>query len=98
ISIAIVLLVTFRSISFPVVLLLTIETSVWINLSIPYLSDLSLVYIGYLIFSTVQLAATVVYGILFTEYYTYLRKVMSAFAAGKKTIDEEIFSLAMAAA
>src|SRR5699024_1505785 len=42
ISIAIVLLVTFRSISFPVVLLLTIETSVWINLSIPYLSDLSL--------------------------------------------------------
>src|SRR5699024_4588905 len=39
ISIAIVLLVTFRSITFPVILLLTIEMSVWINLAMPYLSD-----------------------------------------------------------
>lgn len=97
ISIAIVLLITFRSISFPVVLLLTIETSVWINLSIPYLRDISLVYIGYLIISTVQLAATVDYGILFTEYYTYLRKEMSALAAVKKTIDEKIFSIGVSA-
>src|SRR5699024_12541593 len=92
ISIAIVLLVTIMSISFSVVLLLTIETSVWINLSILYLSDLSLVYIAYLIISTVQLAATVDYCILFTEYYIYLRKEMSALAAVKKTIDEKIFS------
>ncbi len=70
ISIALVLLITFRSISFPVVLLLTIETSVWINLAVPYLTDSPLVYIGYLIISTVQLAATVDYGILFTENYT----------------------------
>src|SRR5699024_6084760 len=59
VSIAIVLLVTFRSIPFPVVLLLTIQTSVWINLAIPYLADTPIVYIGYLIISTVQLAATV---------------------------------------
>lgn len=97
ISIAIVLLLTFRSISFPVVLLLTIETSVWINLSIPYLSDLSLVYIGYLIISTVQLAATVDYGILFTEYYTQLRKEMSAYDAAKRTINEKIFSIGVSA-
>src|SRR5699024_12410132 len=80
-----------------VVLLLTIETSVWINLSIPYLRDISLVYIGYLIISTVQLAATVDYGILFTEYYTYLRKEMSALAAVQKTIDEKIFAIGVSA-
>lgn len=97
ISIAIVLLVTFRSISFPVILLLTIETSVWINLSLPYLTNTPLVYIGYLIISTVQLAATVDYGILFTENYTRLRKEMSAMEAVKKTINEKIFSIGVSA-
>jgi predicted RND superfamily exporter protein len=97
ISIAIVLLITFRSISFPVVLLLTIETSVWINLSLPYLTDTPLVYIGYLIISTVQLAATVDYGILFTENYTQLRKEMSALDAVKQTINEKTFSIGVSA-
>src|SRR5690625_1046132 len=97
ISIAIVLLVTFRSISFPVILLLTIQTSVWINLAVPYLTDTPLVYVGYLIISTVQLAATVDYGILFTENYTHLRKEMSALAAVKKTINEKIFSIGVSA-
>lgn len=97
ISIAIVLLITFRSVSFPVILLLTIETSVWVNLSMPYFSDTSIVYIGYLIISTVQLAATVDYGILFTEYYTLLRKEMSAWDAVKKTINEKIFSIGVSA-
>src|SRR5699024_5082284 len=80
-----------RSISFPVVLLLTIQTSVWINLAIPYLTDTPIVYIGYLIISTVQLAATVDYGILFTEHYTQLRKEMSALDDVKQTINEKIF-------
>src|SRR5699024_900625 len=49
VTIALVLIVTFRSLSFPVVLLLTIQTSVWINLAVPYFTDTPLVYIGYLI-------------------------------------------------
>ncbi len=69
ITIAIVLLVTFRSITIPIVLLLTIQSSVWINLSVPYFTDTPLVYVGYLIISTVQLAATVDYAILLTEAY-----------------------------
>src|SRR5699024_485619 len=89
--------VTFRSISFPVVLLLTIQTSVWINLAIPYLTDTPIVYIGYLIISTVQLAATVDYGILFTEHYTQLREEMSALDAVKQTISEKIFSIGVPA-
>lgn len=97
ISIAIVLLVTFRSLTFPVILLLTIQTSVWINMSLPYLTDTSLVYIGYLIISTVQLAATVDYGILFSEYYTQVRKEMGALAAAKKTINDKIFSIGVSA-
>src|SRR5699024_5229581 len=37
------------------------------------------------------------YGILFTEYYTQLRKEMGALAAVKKTINEKIFSIGVSA-
>ncbi len=97
ITIAIVLLVTFRSITIPIVLLLTIQSSVWINLSVPYFTDTPLVYVGYLIISTVQLAATVDYAILLTEAYEKNRKEMPAVQAIKKTIDEKIFSILISA-
>ncbi len=97
IAIAIVLLITFRSISIPAVLLLTIQSAVWFNLSVPYFMDSSLVYVGYLIISTVQLAATVDYGILFTETYQKLRKEMPAMEAIKKTIDDKIFAIFISA-
>ena len=98
ISIAIVLLITFRSISIPIAMLLTIQSAVWINLSIPYFSGSSLVYVGYLIISTVQLAATIDYAILLTETYMKKRKEMSALNAIKKTVDEKLFSIAISAA
>src|SRR5699024_1509005 len=97
ITIAIVLLITFKSISYPVVLLLTIQSAVWINLSVPYFTDSSLVFVGYLIVSTVQLAATVDYAILLTEAYKENRKEMTAFKAITKTIDEKVFSIAVSA-
>lgn len=97
-TIALVLIVTFKSISYPIVLLLTIQTAVWINLSVPYFTDSSLVYVGYLIISTVQLAATVDYAILLTEDYTGNRKQMSALKAIKKTLNEKIFSIGVSAA
>ncbi|WP_261134387.1 RND family transporter [Bacillus sp. Marseille-Q3570] len=98
VTIALVLLITFKSISMPVVLLLTIQSSVWINLSIPYFTDTPLVFVGYLIISTVQLAATVDYGILFTEAFQHYRKEMPARNAIVKTLDEKTFSISISAA
>src|SRR5690625_5363784 len=97
ITIALVLLVSFPSISYPIILLLTIQTSVWINLSFPYFSTEPLVYIGYLIISIVQLAATVDYAILFSEDFTNNRKKMPALQAAAKTINEKIFSIGVSA-
>lgn len=98
VSIGIVLLFTFKSISFPIVLLLTIQTSVWVNLSVPYFTNSSLVFVGYLIVSTVQLGATVDYAILLTEDYTNKRKHMPALQAIKKSLDEKTFSISISAA
>ncbi|OIJ17193.1 RND transporter [Anaerobacillus alkalilacustris] len=97
ITIAIVLLVTFKSISIPLILLITIQSAVWINLSIPYFTNTSLVFVGYLIISTVQLAATVDYAILLTEAYKENRKEMPALKAIKKTLDEKTFSISISA-
>src|SRR5699024_6735305 len=93
ITIGLVLLVSFKSLSYPILLLLTIQTSVWINLSVPYFTGEALVYIGYLIISIVQLAATVDYAILFSEDYTNNRKEMPAIEAISKTINEKTFSI-----
>lgn len=97
VTIGLVLLITFRSLSYPVILLLTIQASVWINLSVPYFTESPLVYIGYLIISTVQLAATVDYAILLSEDYTIKRKSLPAKEAIISTINEKTYSIAVSA-
>ncbi|WP_281974987.1 efflux RND transporter permease subunit [Halobacillus litoralis] len=97
ITVTLVLLITFRSITIPLVLLLTIQASVWVNLAFPYFMDTPLVYVGYLLISTIQLAATVDYAILFTENYKHLRQEMPALQAIRKTIDDKIFAIFVSA-
>ncbi|MBA4601750.1 efflux RND transporter permease subunit [Thermoactinomyces mirandus] len=97
ITIAIVLLMTFKSVSIPLILLLAIQSAVWINLSVPYFTGTSLVYVGYLLVSIIQLAATVDYAILLTDAYKEYRKKMPALEAIKKTADKKIFAIAVSA-
>jgi len=75
-AIFIVLLVTFKSAILPVMLVLTIEAGIWINLSIPYFSGTPINFLGYLVLSTIQLGATVDYAILLTNTYLRNRKQM----------------------
>lgn len=96
-TIALVLVVTFKSFSLPLILLLTIQSAVWINLSFPYFTGSSLVYIGYLLVSVIQLASTVDYAILLTDEYRGNRQEMPVLKAVKKTIDEKIFSIGVSA-
>ncbi len=93
ISIALVLLINFKSLSIPVILLLVIESSVWINLSVPYFSDMNLRFIGYLIISSVQLGATVDYAILYADRYLENRANMPAKDAAEKSLSDTILSI-----
>lgn len=85
-AVFLVLLLTMKSITLPIILVLTIETAIWINLSIPYYTGQSLFYIAYLIISSVQLGATVDYAILFTDRY----QENSATLKGKSCIIQTI--------
>ena len=92
-AVGLVLLFTFKSISLPLILLLTIEGSIWINLAIPYFSGTRLSYIGYLVISTVQLGATVDYGILYTQHYMDNRKIYPKKKAAAQSLAETLPSL-----
>ncbi|NCC59149.1 MAG: RND family transporter, partial [Synergistales bacterium] len=91
--ILITLLVTFKSLTLPLILLFTIESAIWINLSIPYFYGTTLIYIGYLVVNTVQLGATIDYAILMTEGYYSNRAEMGARAAVEKTLGENFISV-----
>jgi predicted RND superfamily exporter protein len=69
IAIGVILLITFRSLSLPFILLFTIEGAIWINMALPYFQGHDLNYIGYQIVSSVQLGATIDYAILLTQRY-----------------------------
>ncbi len=68
-AVFVVLMLTMKSVTLPLILVLTIETSIWINLSVPYFMDTPIFYIAYLIISSIQLGATVDYAILLTSRY-----------------------------
>ena len=97
-AIAIVLIITFKSLSLPVLLMFVIETAIWINLSIPYFTGNSLSYIGYLIMNTVQLGATIDYAILMTGSYMQDRKEMNKKDAMKATLGSNFLSVLTSAA
>jgi len=92
-SIAFVLVLMFRSISLPVFLLLTIETSIWISMSYNYFFNSPLSYIGYLIVSAVQLGATVDYAILYTDHYVKERRVKLPREAARTALGETFRSI-----
>ncbi|GAF63244.1 hypothetical protein BTS2_0135 [Bacillus sp. TS-2] len=97
VTIGAILMLVFKSISIPIVLLLTIQSAVWINLSVPYFTDSSLVFVGYLIVSTVQLAATVDYAILLMETYKEHRRTQSPLKAIKQALDDKLFAIIISA-
>ena len=90
IGIFIVLLITFRSLSLPFILLFTIETAIWINLAIPYFAGNALNFVGYLIINTVQLGATVDYAILMTNTYMNNRKTLNKRDAMEITLADNL--------
>lgn len=85
-AVFLVLLIAFKSILLPLILVLAIETAIWINLGIPYFIGSSLHYIAYLIISTVQLGATVDYAILLSNTYVDNRRIYLKKEALLKTI------------
>ena len=92
-AVFIVLLISMRSLFLPVLLVLGIETAVWLNLTVPYFTDEPVFYLAYLIISSVQLGATVDYAILMTERYRENRSELTKKQATVKTVSDVFVSI-----
>lgn len=76
VSIFIVVLISFRSIWVPLILVLLVQCGVYITMSISCLMEYSIFYLALLVVQCILMGATIDYGILFTNYYRESRKTM----------------------
>ena len=65
----IVLLFTFQSVGMPLLLIIVIQGSIWINFSIPVLTGQPLYFLGYLIVSAIMMGANIDYAIVISSHY-----------------------------
>lgn len=68
-AIFIIIAIVFKSISLPIILVLAIESAIFINLGIPYYTGTVEPFIASIVIGTIQLGATVDYAILLTSRY-----------------------------
>ena len=92
-AVFIVLLVSLKNIVIPIILVISIESAIWINLAIPYFSNSTIFYIAYLIISSIQLGATVDYAILMSDRYKENRKLLSKKKALIQTTSDTTISI-----
>ena len=72
----VVLLFTFKSAGLPILLIVVIQGSIWINFSIPTLTGTPLYFLGYLIVNALQLGANIDYAIVISSHYQEEKKHM----------------------
>ncbi len=82
IAVVIIIFISFKNLLIPLVLTVIIETAVFLSMSILYLFDQNLIFLAYLIVTTILLGATIDYAILFSKTYMEERET--------KTKDESI--------
>ena len=92
-AVFLILVVMLRSLLLPVILVLSIETAIWLNLSVPYFTDKSIFYIAYLIISAIQLGSTVDYAILMADRYVEFRERLDKNQAVVQTVTSVTVSI-----
>ena len=72
----IILLFTFQSAGLPILLIIVIQGSIWINFAVPTLMDEPLYFLGYLIVNSIQMGANIDYAIVISSHYSEMKKEM----------------------
>ena len=73
----IVLLFTFQSVGLPILLILVIQGSIWINFSFPGMAQKPIFFLSYLIVTAIQMGANIDYAIVISSWYNELKAEMS---------------------
>ena len=84
----VILLFTFKSAGLPILLVLTIQGSIWINFSVPVLTHTNLFFLSYLVVSSIQMGATIDYAIVITNRYLELKTVLERKQAAVEALSQ----------
>ena len=82
-----VLLFTFLSVGLPVLLILVIQGSIWINFSFPTLTDTNIFFMSYLIVTSIQMGANIDYAIVISTWYSERKTELPPEQAIVKALD-----------
>lgn len=72
----VVLLFTFKSAAMPLLLIIVIQGSIWINFSIPTFTEEPLFFMSYLVVSSIQMGANIDYAIVIASRYQEIKNDM----------------------
>lgn len=92
-GVALVVVITFKSILVPLFVIIPIEVAIYLNMTIPYVMGHSVIYIGYIIVSCLQLGATIDYSILVTNNYLEEREQHDSQVAATRAISRSALSV-----
>ncbi len=84
VAIGLIVFFTFRKLTIPILLLIVIESAIWVNMAIPYFQKIEFAYLGYILISSIQLGATIDYAIIMTDNYLKERRSNSPIVASQK--------------
>ena len=68
-AIFLIIMIIFKSISLPIILVAVIEFAIAVNMAVPFYQNISLPFVASIVVGTIQLGATVDYAILMTSRY-----------------------------
>lgn len=95
-AIFLIIMIIFKSISLPIILVAVIEFAIFVNMAIPYYQGISLPFVASIVIGAIQLGATVDYAILMTTRYQRERQhgknKMEAISIAHKTSMPSIIS------
>ena len=95
-AIFIIIMIIFKSISLPIILVAVIEFAIMVNMAIPFYQGTSLPFVASIVIGAIQLGATVDYAILMTTRYQKERQrgrdKMEAISIAHKTSMPSIIS------
>ncbi len=72
-----VLLFTFQSAGLPVLLIVVIQGSIWINFAVPTITNTPLYFLGYLVVNAIQMGANIDYAIVISSHYREQKQTLS---------------------
>ena len=86
IAIFLIVMISFRSLIVPVVLLCVIQGAVWVNFALSVPAKIDVFFMCYLICLAIQMGATIDYGILLSSHYVRLRQTLAPGEALKEAM------------